>query len=81
MTDAEVKAIIRLAMVEAGATAAAVYAYHKTDVTLTMDNEDRIPPERLRAWNAAINEYHRLFARPKQYRPLKPSLRSTPLGF
>ena len=66
MTDAEVKAIIRLAMVEAGATAAAVYAYHKTDVILTMDNEDRIPPERLRAWNAAINEYHRLIARPKQ---------------
>ncbi len=66
MTDAELKALIRQAMVEAGATAAAVYAYHKTDVILTMDNEDRLAPERLRAWNAAINEYRWLIAGPKQ---------------
>ena len=66
MTDAEVKAILTEAMVEAGATAAAVYAYHKTDVILTMDNEDRLPPERLRVWNAAINEYRQLIAGPKQ---------------
>jgi len=66
MTDAEVKAILTQAMVEAEATAEAVYAYHKTDVILTMDNEDRLPPERLRVWNAAINEYHQLIAGPKQ---------------
>ena len=66
MTDAEVKAILTQAMVEAGATAAAVYAYHKTDVILNWDNEDRLPPERLRVWNAAINEYRQLTAGPKQ---------------
>jgi hypothetical protein len=65
-TDAELKSILTQAMVEAGATAAAVYAYHKTDVILTMDNEDRLPPERLRAWNAAINKYRQLIAGPPQ---------------
>lgn len=45
MTDAELKEILTQAMVEAGATSAAVYAYHKTDVILTMDNEDRLTPE------------------------------------
>jgi len=53
-------------MVEAGATGAAVYAYHKADVILTLDNEDRLPPERLHAWNAAINEYCQLIAGPTQ---------------
>ena len=66
MTDAEVKAILTQAMVESGATAEAVYAYHKTDVILNWDNEDRLPPERLRVWNAAINEYRQLIAGPKQ---------------
>lgn len=64
LTDAEVKAILTQAMVEAEATGAAVYAYHKTDLLPT--NKDRLPPERLRAWNAAISEYFQLFACPKQ---------------
>jgi hypothetical protein len=66
MTDGELKAFLTEAMIEAGATAAAIYAYHRTDVILTSDNEHRLPPERLRAWNAAINEYYRLTAGPKQ---------------
>ena len=53
-------------MVEAGAEAAAIYAYNKTDVILTMDNEDRLPRQHLRAWDAAINEYHLLIAGPTQ---------------
>jgi len=50
----EVRAIITQAMVVAGTTPAAIYAYFKTDVILTMEKEDRIPLQRLRAWNAAI---------------------------
>jgi hypothetical protein len=66
--DAELKAILALAMVEAGATAAAVYAYHKTDVILSVDNEDCLPHERLRAWNASINKYCQLIAGSPQSR-------------
>jgi hypothetical protein len=66
LTDNEVKAILTQAMVKAGATAAAIYAYNKTDVILTMDNEDRLPRQHLRAWDAAINEYHLLIAGPTQ---------------
>jgi hypothetical protein len=60
MTDDEVRAILTQAMADAGATPAAVYAFHKTGVVLMVDNERRISPERLRAWNDAIDEYNSL---------------------
>jgi hypothetical protein len=66
ITDAEVKSILMQAIVDAGATAPAIYAYHKTEVILTSDNDAMIAPERLRAWNAAVNEYRQLVARSKQ---------------
>ena len=63
-TDAEVKAILTEAMADAGATPAAVYAFHKTGVLLTEDNEHRFLPEQLRAWSDAIDEYEALAKRP-----------------
>lgn len=62
-TDAEVKAILTEAMADSGATPAAVYAFHKTGVLLTEDNEHRFLPEQLRAWNDAIEEYKALAKR------------------
>jgi hypothetical protein len=76
--DAELKAILALAMVEAGATAAAVYAYHKTDVILSVDNEDCLPHERLRAWNASINKYCQLIAGPPSRASLEMSVAPFP---
>jgi hypothetical protein len=66
MSDAELKAILTASMVDAGVTGAAVYAYHKTGVILRWDNERRLPRERLRAWNSAVNEYNALIAGPQQ---------------
>jgi hypothetical protein len=63
-TDAEAKAILVQAMADCGATPAAVYAFHKTGVILTEDNESRFSPEELRAWNDAIEEYEALAGRP-----------------
>ena len=64
MSDAELKAILTQSMVDAGVTGAAVYAYHKTGVILTSDNEGDC--ERLRAWNSAVNEYNAVIAGPQQ---------------
>jgi hypothetical protein len=60
MKDDEVKAILTQAMADSGATPAAVYAFHKTGVLLTENNESRFSPEQLRAWNEAIEEYKAL---------------------
>ena len=57
-------AILTEAMADSGATPAAVYAFHKTGVILTEDNESRVSPERLQAWNEAIEEYEALANRP-----------------
>lgn len=59
-SDAEVKAIVTQAMADSGATPAAVYAFHKTGVYVTSDNESRWSPEQLRAWKYAIEEYDSL---------------------
>jgi hypothetical protein len=56
-TDEEVRAILVQSMVEAGVDPAIIYAFHKTGVYVCDDNEDRLLPERLAAWNAAIVEY------------------------
>lgn len=61
-TDAEVRAILLDALVKAGGTPSAAYAFHKTGVLLTGDNEKNISRDRLRAWNRAIQEYHALTA-------------------
>lgn len=66
MSDTELKAILTQSMVDAGVTGAAVYAYHKSGVILTSDNEHRLPRERLRAWNSTVNEYNALTAGPRQ---------------
>jgi hypothetical protein len=60
-TDGEVRAILLDAVVKAGGTPAA-YAFHKTDVLPTDDNEKNISRDRLRAWSRAIQEYHALMA-------------------
>jgi hypothetical protein len=65
-TDAEVRAILLDALVKAGGTPAAAYAFHKTGVLLTDDNEKNISRYRLQAWNRAIQEYHALTAGPVQ---------------
>jgi len=65
-TDAEVRTILLDALVKAGGTSAAAYAFHKTGALLTEDNEKNISRDRLMAWNRAINEYHTLLAGPVQ---------------
>jgi hypothetical protein len=66
LSDADVQAILTRAIADSGTTPAAVYAFHKTGVILTDGNEKQIAPERLRAWNAAINEYNALTSRKRK---------------
>ena len=63
-TDAEIQAILTEAIADSGATPAAVYAFHKTGIYLTAENESELSPEQLRAWEDAIEEYEVLANRP-----------------
>jgi hypothetical protein len=62
-TDAEVMAILTQAMADVGATPAAVYAFHKTGVYLTDENESTLSPGRRSAWNEAIEEFNGMAGR------------------
>ena len=48
------------AMVQADIDPAKIYAYTKTGVMPTTENQDKMLPEDIEAWNAAIDEYERL---------------------
>jgi hypothetical protein len=54
-TDAEVRAILLGALVKAGGTPAAAYAFYKTGMLLTDDNEKNISLDRLRPGTARFS--------------------------
>lgn len=54
------KSILLQGMADAGASPAAVYAFHKTGIYVTDENVDTLPLDKLRAWDNAIEEYEKL---------------------
>ena len=54
------------AMAEVGADPALVYAFQKTGVYVCEENEKSLSEDSLRAFNAAVDEYHAALARPIQ---------------
>jgi hypothetical protein len=62
LTDEEVRAILIKSMIDVEADPAIIYAFHKTGVYVCDENEHRLSPERLAAWNAAIDEYRLSFS-------------------
>jgi transcriptional/translational regulatory protein YebC/TACO1 len=66
LSDAEVRAILMNAMAEVGADPALVYAFQKTGVYVCEENEKSLSEGSLRAFDAAVDEYHAALARPIQ---------------
>ena len=56
-TDAEVRDILVHAMADVGADPALVYAFQKTGVYVCDENEKRLPKEKLKAFDGAVDEY------------------------
>jgi hypothetical protein len=66
LTDAEVRAILVRAMADVGADPALVYAFQKTGVYICDENEKRLPKEKLKAFDGAVDEYFAALKRPLQ---------------
>ena len=54
------------AMAEIGADPALVYAFQKTGVYMSEENEKRLSQSSLRAFDAAVDEYYAALQRPIQ---------------
>jgi hypothetical protein len=65
-TDAEVRDILVHAMADVGADPALVYAFQKTGVYVCDENEKRLPKEKLKAFDGAVDEYLAAIKRPPQ---------------
>jgi len=65
-TDAEVRDILVHAMADVGADPALVYAFQKTGVYVCDENEKRLPKEKLKAFDGAVDEYLAALNRPPQ---------------
>ena len=65
-TDAEVRDILVHAMADVGADPALVYAFQKTGVYVCDENEKRLPKEKLKAFDGAVDEYLAAVKRPPQ---------------
>jgi hypothetical protein len=65
-TDAEVRDILVHAMADVGADPALVYAFQKTGVYVCDENEKRLPKEKLKAFDGAVDEYLAALKRPAQ---------------
>jgi len=53
-------------MAEVGADPALIYAFQRTGVYACEDNERRLSPSQLAAWNGAVDEYYKTLAGPRQ---------------
>ena len=53
-------------MAEAGADPALLYAFQKTGVYISDENEKRLPAEKLKAFDGAVSEYFEALNRTKQ---------------
>jgi hypothetical protein len=60
--------ILVQAMADVGADPALVYAFQKTGVYICEGNEKRLPKEKRKAFDDAVNEYFDALKRPRQYR-------------
>ena len=56
-TDEDVRDILVHAMADVGADPALVYAFQKTGVYVCDENEKRLPKEKLKAFDGAVDEY------------------------
>jgi hypothetical protein len=66
LSDAEVRAILVQSMADAGYDPAFVYAFRKTGVYVCDENENRLPENSLKAFDAALDEYFAAIGRPAQ---------------
>jgi hypothetical protein len=65
-SDAEVRDILVNALADVGADPALVYAFQKTGVYVCDENEKRLPEEKLKAFDGAVDEYFDALKRPPQ---------------
>jgi hypothetical protein len=66
LSDAQVREILVQAMADVGADPALVYAFQKTGVYICEENEKRLPKEKLKAFDGAVDEYFDALKRPRQ---------------
>ena len=66
LSDAEVRDVLVHAMADVGADPALVYAFQKTGVYICDENEKRLPKEKLKAFDKAVDEYFAALERPVQ---------------
>ena len=57
-SDAEVREVLVQAMADVGADPALVYAFQKTGVYVSEDNENTLPKDDLKRFYAAVEEYY-----------------------
>jgi len=61
-----VERVIQDELVKLGASPERIYAFEKTGILVTEENEHQIPPEELKKWDEAIKEFRRSQAVTKQ---------------
>lgn len=66
LSDAEVRATLVHSMADVGADPALIYAFQKTGVYVCDENEKRWLKEKLKAFDAAVDEYFAALRRPPQ---------------
>jgi uncharacterized protein YchJ len=53
----EIDAVIEKELIAMGASAETIYAFEKTGILITRENEHQFPPDELKRWSAAVQEY------------------------
>jgi hypothetical protein len=66
LSDSQVREILVHAMADVGADPALVYAFQNTGVYVCDENEKRLPKEKLKAFDGAVDEYLAAIKRPPQ---------------
>jgi hypothetical protein len=66
LTDEQVREILVQAMADVGADPALVYAFQKTGVYICDENVKRLPKEKLKAFDGAVDEYFAALKAPIQ---------------
>lgn len=56
----EIESVIEKELVKLGASPETIYAYEKTGILVSGDNENQVAPEELQRWTAAVQEYRKL---------------------
>ena len=66
LSDAKARNILVRAMADVGADPALVYAFQKTGIYICEENEKRLPKEKLKAFDGAVDEYFSALKGPAQ---------------